>query len=85
LSQSNGKLGKRTLQEYLEEQEQLKNATFKARKLNKQILVGRCVSQSSRQSAEPRLKFVPFEFQTEKRLQKERRSLSAISTQSEPA
>lgn len=75
------KLGKRTLDEYLQEQQQ--TDTFKARLLNRSILKPRATMSASRQSAQPRLKFVPFEFQTEIRLKRERRSVSAMSSKSE--
>ena len=38
LSQANTKLGKRTLDEYLGEQEKMRTAEFKALKLDKKIL-----------------------------------------------
>jgi len=56
LSQANTKLGKRTLDEYLEEQEKMRTAEFKALKLDRKILEGNSEPKLKERKSEVRLK-----------------------------
>jgi len=56
LSLANTKLGKRTLDEYLEEQEKMRTAEFKALKLDRKILEGNSVPKLKERKSEVRLK-----------------------------
>jgi 5-methylcytosine-specific restriction endonuclease McrBC regulatory subunit McrC len=61
LSRPNSKLGKRSLEDYLTEQERLKKAEFKARSLDKKVL--RTPPRLlSRQATELKTECAPFNF-----------------------
>ena len=68
LSQANTKLGKRTLDEYLGEQEKMRTAEFKALKLDKKILLGNSEVRPKERKSEVRLKALPFNLATERRV-----------------
>ncbi len=82
LSQANTKLGKRTLDEYLGEQEKMRTAEFKALKLDKKILLGNSEVKPKERKSEVRLKIEPFNLATERRVKERTATLSPQSEKS---